>query len=202
MTAQSIQRVKGRAVPLGGDDIDTDRIIPARFLLCTTFAGLGEHAFEDDRKAPGHPFSDPRYAGAKVLITGRNFGCGSSREHAPQALKRRGIAAVIGESFAEIFLDNATSCGIACVCLPRELIEKLIGDVRQDPRAELTVDLAARVVGHRRRKYPLAMDESVRQRLLDGTWDVLAVLQEARDRTDALAARLPYLAFRRAGAPR
>lgn len=202
MTARSIQRVKGRAVPLGGDDIDTDRIIPARFLLCTTFSGLGEHAFEDDRTDPGHPFSDPRYAGATVLITGRNFGCGSSREHAPQALGRRGIAAVIAESFAEIFLDNATSCGIACVRLPRELIERLLGDVRKDPRAELAVDLAARVVEHRGRKHPLAMDESVRQRLLDGTWDVLGVLEEARDRAGALAARLPYLAFRRAGIPR
>ena len=202
MTAQSIQRVKGRVVPLGGDDIDTDRIIPARFLLCTTFAELGEHAFEDDRKSPGHPFSDPRYAGAKILVTGRNFGCGSSREHAPQALKRRGLESVIGESFAEIFLDNATSCGMVCACLPREVIEKLLADAKRDPRSEATIDLAARTVGLRRRKYPLAMDESVRQRLLDGSWDVLAVLQEARDRADALAARLPYLAFRRGGAAR
>jgi 3-isopropylmalate/(R)-2-methylmalate dehydratase small subunit len=202
MTAKSIQRVTGRAVPMGGDDIDTDRIIPARFLLCTTFAGLGEHAFEDDRKDPGHAFSDPRYAGAKILLTGRNFGCGSSREHAPQALRRWGIEAVVGESFAEIFLDNSTSCGIACVCLPRERIEALLVETRKNPRAELTVDLERRTVELGGAKHPLTMVESVRQRLLDGTWDILSVLEQAQPQVDELAGRLPYLKFQGAGVRR
>ncbi len=206
MTAQSNQKsiraISGRAVPMGGDDIDTDRIIPARFLLCTTFAGLGDHAFEDDRQDPGHPFSDPRYAGAKVLVTGRNFGCGSSREHAPQALKRWGIEAVIGESFAEIFLDNATACGMACVCLARERIEKLLAEVRKNPRTEISVDIERRVVVQGAEKHPLSMVDSVRQRLCDGTWDILGVLQEAQPRVDELAARLPYLKFQGPGVRR
>jgi 3-isopropylmalate/(R)-2-methylmalate dehydratase small subunit len=206
MTAQSNQKsihtLKGRAVPMGGDDIDTDRIIPARYLLCTTFAGLGEHAFEDDRKDAGHAFSDSRYAGAKVLITGRNFGCGSSREHAPQALRRWGIEAVIGESFAEIFLDNATSCGMACVCLTRDRIEKLLAEVRKDSRTEITVDLEHRVIEQGAERHPLTMIESVRQRLRDGTWDILSVLQEAQPKVDALAAQLPYLKFQGPGVRR
>src|SRR3972149_5607577 len=139
---QKIEQITGRAVPLLLDDIDTDRIIPARFLRCVTFDGLGEHAFEDDRRQDAkHPFDDPRYKGASVLIAGRNFGCGSSREHAPQALMRWGIKAVIAESFAEIFFGNCTSLGVPCVCVERSALNKLGETVQKSPARELTVDL-------------------------------------------------------------
>ena len=197
-TCSAIKKVTGRALPLGGDDIDTDRIIPARFLLCTTFAGLGAHAFADDRAAPGHPFSDPRHAGASVLLALRNFGCGSSREHAPQALRRWGIRAVIAESLAEIFLDNATAGGVACVCLPRGAIEALMARVQDDPHLAVTVDLEAQVVRAGDTVYRATMDASVRRRLLEGSWDILAVLMEAADRADEVAGRLPPIV--RAGA--
>src|SRR5262245_41363759 len=121
---QAITQISGHGVPLLLDDIDTDRIIPARYLRCVTFDGLGEHAFEDDRKQDAkHPFDDPKYVGGAVLIAGRNFGCGSSREHAPQALMRWGIKAVIAESFAEIFFGNCTTLGIPCVSTGRADLE-------------------------------------------------------------------------------
>ena len=137
-----IKQVTGRGVPLLLDDIDTDRIIPARYLRCVTFDGLGDHAFEDDRKQdPAHPFNDERFAGGKILVSGRNFGCGSSREHAPQSLMRWGIKAVVAESFAEIFFGNCTSLGIPCVTASRPDLERLAAAIRSCPDTELAVDL-------------------------------------------------------------
>ncbi len=132
---KEIHTVTGRGVPLVLDDIDTDRIIPARFLRCVTFDGLGEHAFEDDRRQdPAHPFSQPQFQGANILIAGRNFGCGSSREHAPQALVRWGIQAIIAESFAEIFFGNCTGLGVPCVQAARSDLNRLGAAITANPR--------------------------------------------------------------------
>ena len=152
---QIIETVSGTAVPLLLDDIDTDRIIPARYLRCVTFDGLGEHAFEDDRQQDSrHPFNDPRFQGSRVLVAGRNFGCGSSREHAPQSLLRWGVKAIVAESFAEIFFGNCTSLGIPCVCASRAYIDKLGAAIQADPKLVVTVDLMAGEAATRTRIFP------------------------------------------------
>ena len=191
---REIRKVTGTAVPLPFDDIDTDRIIPARYLRCVTFEGLGEHAFEDDRQQdPQHPFNNPQYAGAKVLVAGRNFGCGSSREHAPQALIRWGIAAVIGESFAEIFFGNCTTLGVPCVTAARADIEKLAAAIRQDPSIEVTVDVAADTVRYGTQSFAAKLPPGPKQALTTGQWDFLSQLVEAGDEIRATAGRLPYM---------
>ena len=191
---QQIQQVNGRAIPLPLDDIDTDRIIPARYLRCVTFEGLGEHAFEDDRKQDAkHPFDDVRFQGASILIAGRNFGCGSSREHAPQALIRWGIKALIAESFAEIFFGNCTSNGIPCVCVPTTAIQQLAAAVVADPQVTVTVDIDALEVRCGTLKFPCTMPAGARSSLTTGQWDFLAQLVEAADEVRATAAKLPYL---------
>ena len=147
--SESVRRqVAGRGIPVPGNDIDTDRIIPARFLRCVVFDGLGEHAFEDDRlQAKGdHPLDDPRFAGANILIVGRNFGCGSSREHAPQSLMRRGFRAFVGGSFAEIFAGNCTALGLPCLVLAPGDLDALMNAVEARPDQLVTVDVAARSV--------------------------------------------------------
>jgi len=191
-----VTRVDGRGAVLRGDDIDTDRIIPARFLRCVTFDGLGEHAFEDDRlQAKGnHPLDDERYAGARILVVGRNFGCGSSREHAPQALMRWGFGAFVGESFAEIFFGNCVALGLPAVTLARADLDRLMDAVELDPTQELVLDLAAGTITSRAGTQKIAMPDGARRQLLEGAWDATAVLLEARDATAATAARLPYVA--------
>ena len=190
-----VTRVDGRGAVLRGDDIDTDRIIPARFLRCVTFDGLGEHAFEDDRKqAKGnHPFDDDRFAGARILIVGRNFGCGSSREHAPQSLMRRGFGAFVGASFAEIFFGNCVALGLPAVTLPGAELERLMDAVELDPAQELVLDLAACTLTSRAGVQKITMPDGARRQLLEGNWDATAVLLEARDAIQATAARLPYV---------
>jgi len=190
-----VTRVAGTGCVLRGDDIDTDRIIPARFLRCVTFDGLGEHAFEDDRRqAKGnHALDDGRFAGAKILIVGRNFGCGSSREHAPQALMRFGFGAFVGESFAEIFFGNCVALGLPAVTLPRAELDRLMDAVELDPRQELVLDLAAGMLTSRLGSQPVAMPDGARRALLEGNWDATAVLLAARDRVAETAARLPYV---------
>jgi 3-isopropylmalate/(R)-2-methylmalate dehydratase small subunit len=191
-----IERVAGRACVLRGNDIDTDRIIPARYLRCITFDGIGEHAFADDRaQAKGnHPLDDPRFAGAAILVVGRNFGCGSSREHAPQSLLRFGFRAFVGASFAEIFAGNCTALGLPCVTLAEADLASLMDAVELDPAQEVIVDLAKRSVSSRAGTHAAALPEGARQQLLEGTWDATAVLLEAGDAIERAAARLPYLA--------
>jgi 3-isopropylmalate/(R)-2-methylmalate dehydratase small subunit len=191
---QKIEQVTGRGVPLPLDDIDTDRIIPARFLRCVTFEGLGEHAFEDDRKQdPNHPFNQPQYAGGSVLVVGRNFGCGSSREHAPQALIRWGIQAVVGVSFAEIFFGNCTTLGVPCVSVTPEASQKLAAAMTANPKLEITVDLLAGEVRYDQTKVPCTLLDSARKSLTSGNWDFLAQLVEGETQIRETASRLPYV---------
>jgi 3-isopropylmalate/(R)-2-methylmalate dehydratase small subunit len=195
MAGEKVARVAGRACVLRGNDIDTDRIIPARFLRCVTFDGLGEHAFEDDRaQAKGdHPFDDERFGGARILVVGHNFGSGSSREHAPQALLRRGLRAFVGGSFAEIFAGNCTALGLPCVTLADADLAALMDAVELDPAQEVVVDLESGTVTWRRGRARLSLPEGARQQLLGGSWDATSVLLEAGAAIDATAARLPYV---------
>ncbi len=196
---QKIEAIQGTGVPLFLDDIDTDRIIPARFLRCVTFEGLGAHAFEDDRKQdPAHPFNDARFQGAHVLIAGRNFGCGSSREHAPQALMRWGIQAVVAESFAEIFFGNCTSLGIPCVTAHRAELQKLAEAIQLAPKCEVTVDLMHNEVRAGEIRVPCAMPESARSSLTTGQWDFLGQLLDGADEIRARASTMPYLSHYKA----
>ncbi|MFQ5734241.1 MAG: 3-isopropylmalate dehydratase small subunit [Planctomycetaceae bacterium] len=190
----AITSITGTGVPLPIDDVDTDRIIPARYLRCVTFDGIGEHVFEDDRKQdPRHPFGDDRYRNGSVLISGRNFGCGSSREHAPQALMRWGVKAVVAESFAEIFFGNCTSLGIPAVTGKREDLQKLAAAVQADPQSEITVDLNSMTVRWGGESFPCEMPDSAREALTNGEWDFLAQLLEAEPQIRETAAGIPYM---------
>lgn len=193
-------RISGKAVSVRGNDIDTDRIIPARYLRCVTFDGLGEHAFEDDReqlrqKGQVHPFDDPKFAGAELLFVNKNFGCGSSREHAPQSLMRwgKGIKAVVGESFAEIFFGNCVALGIPCVTVSEEAAGEIQSLSESAPDTVFTLDLEAMTLSaDNGRQWPVQLAEGPRQQFLQGRWDSTAELMEALDAIRATAARLPY----------
>jgi 3-isopropylmalate/(R)-2-methylmalate dehydratase small subunit len=193
MASEPLSEVRGTACVLRGDDIDTDRIIPARFLRCVVFDGLGEHAFEDDRQqAKGdHALDDERFAGASILIVGRNFGCGSSREHAPQALLRCGFKAFVGASFAEIFAGNCLALGLPVVTLSPADLARLMDSVSLDPQQTLVVDLAGRSVVYRGGSFAAGIAEGARGQLLEGTWNATAVLLEAGERIEQAAQRLP-----------
>ena len=194
MSEQVRKKVAGKGCVLRGDDIDTDRIIPARYLRAVTFDGLGEHAFEDDRlQAKGdHPLDDERFRGARILLVGRNFGCGSSREHAPQALMRHGFSAFVGESFAEIFFGNCVALGLPCATLSRPVLEEVMDAVALEPQQELVLDVDARTLTYARGTVPVEIPDGARSQLLEGTWNATAVLLEAGDAIEATAARLPY----------
>ena len=201
MTFERIERVVGTAVGLPGDDIDTDRIIPGRFLRCVTFDGLGEYAFYDERFASdgtprAHPLNDVRHTGAGILLTGRNFGCGSSREHAPQSLQRAGFRAVIAESFAEIFFGNATGLGMVCATMPGVAIDELSRLVDAEPSIEITVDLGTKRVrlgdGF---EAALEIPDAAREALLTGRWDPLGQLLDGSEEVAAVMASLPYIGW-------
>lgn len=196
MQLPKITEVVGTGVYIAGEDIDTDRIIPARFMKCITFEGLGEFAFYDERVAAdgsrkNHPFDDPAYAGASVLLGGSNFGCGSSREHAPQALYRYGIRAILAESFAEIFFGNSTTLGIPCAIMSGEDIRKLAALVKAQPKTAITVDVLAQQVRAGNLTFPCTIREGAQKALVSGKWDAIAELLEAKDAIDKLAKTLP-----------
>jgi 3-isopropylmalate/(R)-2-methylmalate dehydratase small subunit len=190
-----LDRIAGRACVLRGNDIDTDRVIPARFLRCVSFDGLGEHAFEDDRiQAKGdHPLDDDRFAGASILIVGANFGCGSSREHAPQALMRWGFRAFVGESFAEIFAGNCTALGLPHLTLEGSDLAALMDSVMLNPEQEVVIDLEALTIRSQAGTATASTPEGVRQQLIEGSWNATHILLEAGDQIESAAARIPYL---------
>ncbi len=195
MAGEAVTQVTGRGAVLRGDNIDTDRIIPARFLRCVTFDGLGEHAFEDDRlQAKGdHPLDQEHFGGARILVVGHNFGSGSSREHAPQALMRRGFAAFVGGSFAEIFAGNCLALGLVCATLPDAERGQLMDAVELDPSQELHLDVEARTLTWAQGCMALEITDGPRDQLLGGSWNATAVLLEAGEAIEATARRLPYV---------
>jgi 3-isopropylmalate/(R)-2-methylmalate dehydratase small subunit len=190
---QRIVHIEGRGVPVRGNDIDTDRIIPARFLRAITFDGMEQHVFEDDRKSGGHPFDDPRFQGATVLLVDSNFGCGSSREHAPQALRRWGIEVVVGESFAEIFSGNSLMIGLACVTASRDTLRTLMNLVERNPETVLRVDLAEQTLEADGQRYPIALPPNVRDALMTGAWDTTGMLLDRYSQVETVASQLPYM---------
>jgi 3-isopropylmalate/(R)-2-methylmalate dehydratase small subunit len=188
-------RIAGRGIPLPGNDIDTDRIIPARFLKEVTFASMGEHAFEDAKKQnPEHPFNQKVYEGAAVLVVGQNFGCGSSREHAPQALMRWGIRAIVGGSFGEIFFGNCVMLGIPCLVATQADLEWLQKAIGREPQASVAVDVEKQEVRFGDRVIKATVPDGPRNQLVGGTWDSTAVLLEAGAAIEATATKLPYVA--------
>lgn len=195
---KQIRQIKGKAVPLPGTDIDTDRIIPARYLKSVTFDGLGEAAFYDERfdengTPKTHPLNDGRFRDASIMIVGRNFGCGSSREHAPQALLRWGIQAIIGESFAEIFAGNCAAIGVPTVTVSRDDVGRLMSLVERRPETVVHVDLDKKAVTAEDSIIALKMPETVRRSLLNGMWDTTAVLLAAEGDIESTAMRIPYI---------
>lgn len=186
MALAKITQVSGTAVHVPGSDIDTDRIIPARFMKCVTFDGLGEFAFYDvrfdkDGKPTGHPVDDPRHKGASILLSGSNFGCGSSREHAPQALYRFGFRAIIAQSFAEIFFGNCTTLGIPCVIASAEDIAKVAAAVEVNPALEVTVDVENSRVTYGDSSFSVTLPKTAHEALVSGKWDPIAELLESKD---------------------
>ncbi len=193
MSVRQIDRIEGTVIPLRGNNIDTDRIIPARYLKAITFEGLGAHAFEDDRESmPDHPFANPAYDDAAILVVNDNFGSGSSREHAPQALKRRGIGACVGESFSEIFLGNSTTIGLVCATAAPEDIAFLQSAAERDPSARMTLSIEGLTIEAPGRNVRLAVPAAVRDALLTGQWDATGLLLDNFDEVRRLAGALPY----------
>ena len=190
-----IRSCRGRTVAVVGDDIDTDRIIPARFLKCVSFEGLAAGAFADDRAelAGRHPFDRPEHQGAVLLVVNRNFGCGSSREHAPQALMRWGIRALIGESFAEIFFGNCLALGLPCLSASHDDVLALQTAIEADPAVPLQLDVAARRVQRAGQLWPLTLADGAHRMLVSGEWDGTSQLVAHDAELGATAARLPYL---------
>ena len=194
----SVERVTGTGIPVRGNDIDTDQITPARYLKVVTFKGLGEavfrdQRFDDDGEPKDHPFNEEQYQDANVLVVNANFGCGSSREHAPQALMRWGIDAIVGESFAEIFAGNCLALGIPTVTADQETIRELQDYIEKYPDAEIEVDVAGETVHYDDRTVEVTVDDAQRKALVDGIWDTTALMKANRNAVAETAASLPYV---------
>ena len=190
----AILTISGRGLPLRGHDIDTDRIMPARFLRAVSFDGLEKHVFEDDRAAnPSHPFSNPSYREATILIVNGNFGSGSSREHAPQGLARAGIQAVVGESFAEIFQGNSAMLGMPCFVASREDVERLQALVEDTPATRIEADLGQGIVSAGSLQITVSLPPALRDAFLSGQWNPTAMLLDHFDEVREVASALPYL---------
>lgn len=190
--------ISGRAVPVRGNDIDTDRIIPARYLKEVTFARMGEYPFFDERfdssgQTKPHPFNDARFKGASLFFVNKNFGCGSSREHAPQALYRFGIHAIVGESFAAIFAGNCVMMGLPAVTVTSAEMEELMKSVEENPQTVYTVDLQAKLLCYGERKIRFDIPDSYRSALVTGSWDSTSMLRANLDKVKVVAAKLPYM---------
>ncbi len=198
MAIERVTRIQGRALPLGGNDIDTDRIIPARFLRSVSFEGLETHLFEDDivqlrAQNASHPIVDARFTGAEILVVNRNFGCGSSREHAPQAIRRRGFRAVAGESFSEIFFGNSVALGMPCVSGTAADIAHLQDLVTQAPDSLVSIDLETLQLQCGDWRMPVSLPPAARESFIDGSWDATGLLLDRYEQVDETMSRLPYL---------
>jgi len=198
MAIPSIKSVSGTAVPVQGADVDTDRIIPARFLKCVTFDDLAEGMFYDERfeqdgSSKGHPIDDPRFEGATIMVTGPNFGCGSSREHAPQSIKRSGFNAIIGVSFAEIFFGNSTGLGMPCVNASLEDNQALAAAIEADPSIEVSLDLEKMEVTYGDKTISVTMPDGAREALVNAKWDPIQELLDGEPAIDKVAEALPYV---------
>ncbi len=195
MAPERMTRISGKGLPIRGNNVDTDRIIPARFLKSITFSGLEAHLFEDDRIQTGntHPASNPAYADAVLMLVNANFGCGSSREHAPQAIRRRGIRAVVGESFSEIFFGNSMAIGMPCPTVAPEAAAALQAAAEQHPDLTFHLDLEAMTITGGSQVFPVSLPAPARDALLTGSWDATGLLLENYDEVRAVAARLPYV---------
>jgi 3-isopropylmalate/(R)-2-methylmalate dehydratase small subunit len=199
MSLKKILEVTGTCVPAAGDDVDTDRIIPARYLKCVTFEGLGEFLFYDVRfdendRPKNFPLNDARFAGATILIAGRNFGCGSSREHAPQAIYRYGFRAIVAESFAEIFFGNATTLGLPCVTVSRHDLGRIRNIIESQPKSEMTINLVKETIRLGSGEFAASILPSARDALINGRWDPIAELLEARASVEERVGQIPYMA--------
>lgn len=193
-----IIQVSGTAVPIRGNDIDTDRIIPARYLKEVTFARMGEYPFFDERfdavgDLKAHPLNDPKYKGASILFVNQNFGCGSSREHAPQALYRYGIQAIVGESFAAIFAGNCTMMGVPAVAVSHEQVEQMMKTVEQNPQTQFTVDIDKKTITFGEQRVSIELPETYRSALISGSWDSTTLLRSNLAQVKKTASRLPYM---------
>lgn len=198
MALEKITSVSGKGVYVPGSDIDTDRIIPARFMKCVTFDGLGEYLFYDvrhdaDGQIKDHPLNEDRFADASILLSGINFGCGSSREHAPQAIYRAGFRAVIAQSFAEIFFGNCATLGVPCVIASADDIDKVAAAVDTDPSTDITIDVEAKVVRYGNSEISIEIPDSARDAFLAAQWDPIGELLDGEDEISETAGKLSYM---------
>lgn len=198
MNDNSIKKVEGKGVYVPGDDVDTDRIIPARFMKCITFDGLGEYLFYDvryheDGTKKEHNLNDERFSEATIIVSGNNFGCGSSREHAPQSIQKAGFNAVIAGSFAEIFFGNSTNLGVVCVVVGNEERKQIAELINQEPELVLSIDLEALKVNVGEYSFDCTIKEDARKSLLDGSFDALNELLEGNSEVDSIVTKLEYI---------